>query len=255
MLTIGPYRFQSRLFLGTGKYPSLDVQYRAVQESGTEVLTFALQRLELDRPTEESFLDKLDLKRYRLLPNTAGARSAEEAVRLARLARGSGLCDMVKVEVIGDEERLLPDPMATLEATRRLVEEDFIVLPYTGDDPVLARRLQEVGAHAIMPGASPIGSGQGLINPLYLSFIIQDASVPVIIDAGIGAPSDATLAMEMGADGVLLNSAVAHAGDPVAMARGMRLAVEAGRLAHLAGRIPKKETAMASSPTEGLTIN
>ncbi|MFC4076695.1 thiazole synthase [Salinithrix halophila] len=252
MLTIGPYQFQSRLLMGTGKFSSLEIQSRAVEESGAEILTFALRRLNLDNPREPHFLERLDLKRYRLLPNTAGAKTAEEAVRIARLARASGMCDMIKVEVIGNSHTLLPDPIATLEATRQLVEEGFIVLPYIGDDPILAKRLEEAGAHAVMPGASPIGSGQGILNPLYLTFIIREAKIPVIVDAGIGAPSDAALAMELGADGVLLNSAVAHAKNPVSMARGMRLAVEAGRLAHQSGRIPKKEAASASSPMEGL---
>jgi thiazole synthase len=188
-------------------------------------------------------------------PNTAGAKTAEEAVRIAKLAKASGLCDMVKVEVIGCDKTLLPDPVETLKATEELLKEGFIVLPYTSDDVVLARRLQELGAHAVMPAASPIGSGQGIINPLYLKFIIEQATIPVIVDAGIGSPSDAMIAMELGAQGVLLNTAVAGAKDPVKMAEAMKLAVEAGLLGYEAGRIPKKETATASSPLEGLSVN
>ncbi|MDR6225005.1 thiazole synthase [Desmospora profundinema] len=252
MLQIGEYQFESRLFLGTGKFRNLDIQAEAVAASGTEVLTFALRRVNLEQPDQPSFLDRLDLDRFTLLPNTAGAKTVEEAVRLARLARASGLCHMVKVEVIGDDRTLLPDPLATLEATRQLVEEGFTVLPYTNDDPILARQLEEAGAHAIMPGASPIGSGQGILNPLNIRLIIEQAGVPVLVDAGIGAPSDAALAMELGADGVLLNTAVSQAKDPVRMARAMKLAVEAGRLSHAAGRIPKKEVASPSSPVEGI---
>lgn len=252
MLQIGEFTFGTRLFLGTGKFSSLEVQTEAVAASGTEVLTFALRRVNLDQPDQPGFLDRLDLTRFTLLPNTAGAKTAEEAVRLAHLARASGLCHMVKVEVIGDERTLLPDPVATLEATRRLVEEGFTVLPYTNDDPILARRLEEAGAHAIMPGAAPIGSGQGILNPLNLRLIIEAATVPVLVDAGIGSPSDAALAMELGADGVLLNTAVSQADDPVKMAQAMKLAVEAGRLSFEAGRIPKKEVASASSPVEGM---
>lgn len=252
MLKIGSYTFQSRLLLGTGKFSSLDVQSAAVKASETEILTFALRRVNLDRPDEANFLQRLDLNRYRLLPNTAGAKTAEEAVRLARLARASGLCDMVKVEVIGDDETLLPDPVETLKTTRQLVEEGFIVLPYTSDDPVLAKRLEEAGAHGIMPGAAPIGSGQGILNPLYLRFILRQTRLPVIVDAGIGSPADAARAMELGAEGVLLNTAVSEADNPVKMAQAMKLAVEAGRLGFEAGRIPRKENASASSPVTGI---
>lgn len=252
MLKIGSYTFQSRLLLGTGKFSSLDVQSAAVEASGTEILTFALRRVNLDRPDEANFLQRLDLDRYGLLPNTAGAKTAEEAVRLARLARASGLCDMVKVEVIGDDETLLPDPVETLKTTRQLVEEGFTVLPYTSDDPVLAKKLEEAGAHAIMPGAAPIGSGQGILNPLYLRFILRQTRLPVIVDAGIGSPADAAQAMELGAEGVLLNTAVSEADDPVKMAQAMKLAVKAGRLGFEAGRILRKETASASSPVTGM---
>ncbi len=252
MLKIGKYTFRSRLFLGTGKFSSLDVQQAAVDASGAEVLTFAVRRLNISDPNQPNFLERLDLGKYTLLPNTAGATSVEEALRIARLARASKLCDMIKVEIIGDPKTLLPDPVATLEATRILVEEGFTVLPYTSDDPILAKRLEEAGAHAIMPGGSPIGSGLGLLNPHYLSLIIEQAKVPVIVDAGIGSPADVVQAMELGADGVLLNTAVSQAKDPVKMARAMKLAVEAGRLGFEAGRIPRKRYASASSPQEGL---
>ncbi|BDG34659.1 thiazole synthase [Parageobacillus sp. VR-IP] len=254
MLKIGPYEFQSRLLLGTGKYPSLEVQKQAVEASGAEILTFAVRRMNIFEPNQPNFLENLDLAKYKLLPNTAGAKTAEEAVRIARLAKASGLCDMIKVEVIGCEKTLLPDPVETLKATEMLLEEGFIVLPYTSDDVVLAKRLQELGCHAVMPGAAPIGSGQGIVNPLNLSFIIEQATVPVIVDAGIGSPADAALAMELGADGVLLNTAVSGAADPVKMAKAMKLAVEAGRLGYEAGRIPKKRYATASSPTEGMSV-
>lgn len=251
-LKIDKYTFRSRLLLGTGKFEDLTVQGAAVEASETEVLTFAIRRLNIDNPDAPNFLEKLDLKRYTLLPNTAGAYTVEEAVRIARLAKASGLCDMIKVEVIGDPKTLLPDPIGTLEATKILVEEGFIVLPYTSDDPILARKLQEAGAAAVMPGASPIGSGQGIVNPNNLRFIIEEAKVPVIIDAGIGSPADAAFAMELGADAVLLNTAVSGAQNPVLMAEAFKLAVEAGRKGFLAGRIAKKRYATASSPAEGI---
>ncbi|SFA45411.1 thiazole-phosphate synthase [Parageobacillus thermantarcticus] len=254
MLKIGPYEFQSRLLLGTGKYPNMEVQKQAVEASGAEILTFAVRRMNIFAPNQPNFLENLDLTKYKLLPNTAGAKTAEEAVRIARLAKASGLCDMIKVEVIGCEKTLLPDPVETLKAAEILLQEGFIVLPYTSDDVVLAKRLQELGCHAIMPGASPIGSGQGIVNPLNLSLIIEQATVPVIVDAGIGSPADAAMAMELGADGVLLNTAVSGAADPVKMAKAMKLAVEAGRLGYEAGRIPKKRYATASSPTEGMSV-
>jgi thiazole synthase len=254
MLKIGSYSFNSRLLLGTGKYPDFDIQKEAVEESQTEILTFAVRRMNIFEGSQPNFLEKLDVTKYTLLPNTAGAKTAEEAVRIAKLARASGLCDMIKVEVIGCPKTLLPDPVETLKASEELVKEGFIVLPYTSDDVLLAKRLEELGCHAIMPGASPIGSGQGIINPLNLRFIIEQSNVPVIVDAGIGTPSDAAIAMEMGADGVLLNTAVSGAAYPVKMAKAMRLAIEAGRLGFEAGRISKKTYASASSPTEGLSI-
>lgn len=252
MLQIGPYAFTSRLFLGTGKFPDFDIQKEAVDVSETEVLTFAVRRMDIYEPNQPNFLEKLDLKKYKFLPNTAGAKTAEEAVRIAKLADASGICHMVKVEIIGCDKTLLPDPVETLKATEQLLEEGFTVLTYTSDDVVLARRLEELGAHAIMPGASPIGSGQGIINPLNLQFIMEQANVPVIVDAGIGSPKDAAYAMELGADGILLNSAVSGATDPVKMAKAMKLSTEAGRLGFEAGRIPIKRYASASSPLEGM---
>lgn len=254
MLTIGERRFHSRLFLGTGKYPNIAIQKAAVTASETEVLTFTVRRMNIFEPSQPNLLDKIDTEKYTLLPNTAGANTAKEAVRHAQLARASGLCDLIKVEIIGCQKTLLPDPVETLKATEELLKEGFIVLPYTSDDVVLARRLEELGAHAIMPGASPIGSGQGIINPLHLRFIIEQTTVPVIVDAGIGSPADAAYAMELGADAVLLNTAVSAAKDPVKMATAMKLAIEAGRLGFEAGRIPRKQTATASSPLTGLSI-
>ncbi|MFJ7853737.1 thiazole synthase [Peribacillus frigoritolerans] len=254
MLKIGSYEFSSRLLLGTGKYPNFDVQKQSVEVSETEILTFAVRRMNIFEASQPNFLEKLDLKKYTLLPNTAGATTAKEAVRIAQLAKASGLCDMIKVEVIGCQKTLLPDPIETLKAAEELVKLGFTVLPYTSDDVLLAKRLEEVGCHAIMPGASPIGSGQGIINPLNLRFIMEQSEVPVIVDAGIGSPSDAAIAMELGADGVLLNTAVSGAKDPVKMARAMKLAIEAGRLGYEAGRIEKNDYAIASSPVEGLSI-
>ncbi|MED1203573.1 thiazole synthase [Heyndrickxia acidicola] len=253
MLKIGPYSFHSRLLLGTGKFPNYEIQKKAVDISETQILTFAVRRMNIFEASQPNFLEMLDTTQYTLLPNTAGAATAEEAVRIARLAKASGLCDMIKVEVIGDSKTLLPDPIETVKASEILLEEGFIVLPYISDDVILARRLQEMGVHAIMPGASPIGSGQGIVNPLNIRLIIEQATVPVIVDAGIGTASDATLAMELGADAVLLNTAVSGATDPVKMALAMKLGIEAGRLAYEAGRIPKKRYATASSPLEGMS--
>lgn len=252
MLRIGNYTFESRLLLGTGKFSDLEVQSHAVEASGTDVLTFAVRRLNLEDRNKQHFLDTLDLKRYTLLPNTAGAATAEEAVRIAELARASGLCDMIKVEVIGDGITLLPDPIETYKACEILLEKGFTVLPYISDDVILAKRLQLLGVHAVMPGASPIGAGRGIINPYNLEIIIEQAVVPVIVDAGLRAPKDAAHAMELGADGVLLNTAVSGSGDPVKMAKAMRMGVEAGRLAYEAGMIPVKRYAAASSPAEGM---
>ncbi|WP_337031092.1 thiazole synthase [Paenibacillus illinoisensis] len=252
MLKIGHHSFHSRLLLGTGKFEDLDIQSQAVEASGTEVLTFAVRRLNLEDRDKRHFLDTLDLKRFTLLPNTAGASTAEEAVRIAELARASGLCDMIKVEVIGDGVTLLPDPIETYKACEILLGKGFIVLPYISDDVILAKRLQQLGVHAVMPGASPIGAGRGIINPYNLEIIIEQAVVPVIVDAGLRSPKDAAYAMELGADGVLLNTAVSGSGNPVKMAKAMRMGVEAGRLAYEAGMIPVKRYAAASSPAEGM---
>ncbi|MBE3572605.1 MAG: thiazole synthase [Moorella humiferrea] len=250
-LVIAGRAFNSRLMVGTGKYATMEVMREAIAASGAEIVTVAVRRMNLQSPGP-SLLDYLDLDKITLLPNTAGATTVEEAVRLARLAREAGLSNMVKLEIIGDEETLLPDPVATIEATRILVEEGFIVLPYTTQDVVVARRLVEAGAATVMPLGSPIGSGQGLPNFDAIKLIIDRVNVPVIVDAGIGAPSDAALAMEIGAAACLINTAIAKARDPVLMAAAMRQAVIAGRQGYLAGRIPKKTYASPSSPTEGM---
>ena len=249
MLKIADRTFHSRLLLGTGKYPSFEVQKKAVEVSQAEILTFAVRRMNIFSAEQPNFLEQLDLTKYTLLPNTAGAKTAEEAVRIAKLAKASGLCDMIKVEVIGDQRTLLPDPIETLKASEMLLAEGFIVLPYTSDDVMLAKRLENLGVHAIMPGASPIGSGKGIVNPLNLKFIIEQSEIPVIVDAGIGSPKDATYAMELGADAVLLNTAVSGAKDPVKMARAMKLAIDAGRLGFEAVIIEEKDYAVAISPT------
>ena len=250
-LRIGPHTLQSRLILGTGKYPTAEVMRRALEESGAGMVTVAVRRVDLNAPAKDPVLGHLDTSRYRILPNTAGCYTAEEAVRAARLARASGLSNLIKLEVLGDPRTLLPDTQALLEATRTLVKEGFIVMPYTNDDPIVAKRLVEAGAACVMPLAAPIGSGQGILNPLNIRFILDAVKVPVIVDAGVGTASDAAVAMELGVDGVLMNTAVAGAKDPVAMARAMKLAVEAGRLAWKAGRIPRKPYATASSPETG----
>ncbi|MBI3330812.1 MAG: thiazole synthase [Candidatus Omnitrophica bacterium] len=250
-LRIGSHTFESRLIVGTGKYASFPLMREAIEASGAQVVTVAVRRINLDRPTEESLLDYLDRSRLTILPNTAGCYTAEDAVRTARLGREAGLSNLVKLEVIGDPKTLLPDTAALVEATRTLVGEGFIVMPYTNDDPIMAKKLEDAGAACVMPLAAPIGSGQGILNPLNIRFILEAVSVPVIVDAGVGTASDASIAMELGADGVLMNTAIAGAQDPVKMARAMRLAVEAGRLAYEAGRIPKKPYAAASSPTTG----
>ncbi|MED4039457.1 thiazole synthase [Niallia taxi] len=255
MLKIGNRIFQSRLLLGTGKYPSYEIQKEAVAVSGAEILTFAVRRMNVFEESQPNFLEQLDLTKYSLLPNTAGAKNAEEAVRIAKLAKASGLCDMVKVEIIGCSKSLLPDPIETLKASEKLLELGFTVLPYTSDDVVLARRLEELGVHAVMPGAAPIGSGRGIINPLNIRLIIEQSAIPVIVDAGVGSPKDAAYAMELGADGVLLNTAVSNANNPVKMAKAMSLAIEAGRLGFEAGRMDMKEYGEASSPLSGLVTS
>jgi thiazole synthase len=279
-LIIANRTFSSRLIVGTGKYSSPAVMVRAHEASGAEMITVAVRRVNLsDRSSardsreqsesssgaarasgggapravrEASLLDYIDTNKYFLLPNTAGCYTAEEAVRTARLGREAGLSNWVKLEVIGDERTLFPDNEALIEATRTLVREGFVVLPYTTDDPVVCRKLEDAGAAAVMPLGAPIGSGLGIQNVNNLRIIREFARVPLIVDAGVGTASDATVAMELGADGVLMNTAIAGAQDPVSMAEAMKLAVSAGRLAYLAGRIPRKMYASASSPVEGL---
>jgi len=251
-LRIGPRAFSSRLFIGSGKYASYELMRRSLEASGAEVITVAVGRVNLDRPGEESLLDHLDRSKVTILPNTAGAYTVEEAVRLARLGRAAGLGDLVKLEVIGDKKTLLPDVVSLLEATRLLVKEGFIVMPYTSDDPVVARRLEEAGAACVMPLASPIGSGRGIQNRLNIRFIQEAVQCPVIVDAGVGTASDAAVCMELGADGILMNTAIAEAKDPALMAEAMKEAVSSGRKAYLAGRMPMRDYASASSPQDGL---
>lgn len=254
VLRVGRYELRSRLILGTGKYPSHEVMRAAHEAAGVDLVTVAVRRANLEaRGQGGSLLDHIDLKRIRLLPNTAGCFTADDAVRTAHLAREAGLSDLVKLEVIGDERTLLPDPVETLRATERLVKDGFTVLAYCSDDPVLCRRVEQAGAASVMPAGSPIGSGQGVLNPSNLRIILELVQVPVIVDAGVGTASDVCAAMELGIAGVLLNTAVAQARDPVRMARAMRLGVEAGRLAALAGRIPRRLHAQASSPAEGIS--
>ena len=250
-LVIAGREFISRLLIGTGKYPSNQVMQAAHEASGADVVTVAVRRVNVSDRSKESLLDYIDPKRYFLLPNTAACYTAEDAIRTARLAREVGLSHWVKLEVIGDEKTLFPDNEALLEATRVLVKEGFVVLPYTNDDPVMCRKLEDAGAAAVMPLGAPIGSGLGIQNPNNIRIIKEQAGVPVIVDAGVGTASDATVAMELGADAVLMNTAIALAQDPVQMARAMKLGVEAGRLAFLSGRIPRKAYASASSPIDG----
>ncbi len=249
---IADREFASRLIVGTGKYPDNRTMVDAIRASGADMVTVAVRRIDLDRSREEGILNHLDPDEFFLLANTAGCYTAEEAVRYARLARAAGFNEWVKLEVIGDEDTLLPDVQATLEAARVLVEEDFKVLAYTNDDVVTALRLEDAGCASVMPLASPIGSGLGLVNPYYIREIKRRLEVPVIVDAGVGTASDACETMEQGVDGVLMNTAIAAARQPVRMARAMRLAVEAGRQAFLAGRMPSREFAVPSSPDEGM---
>jgi len=261
-LRIGSHTFSSRLIVGTGKYASYELMREALHLSGAECITVAVRRERLIDAAGKNLLDFIDTSRYTILPNTAGCFSAEDAVRVARLGReilsqmGNPGADWVKLEVLGDAKTLLPDPVATLEATRALVADGFQVLVYTSDDPVVAKRLKEAGASSVMPAGSPIGSGQGVLNSNAIRICLEylkagDPEYPVIVDAGVGTASDVTIAMELGVDGVLLNTGIAHAKDALGMARAMRLAAEAGRLAWLSGRIPKKLYATASSPLEG----
>jgi thiazole synthase len=237
--------------VGTGKYASIEQTRRAIDLTGAEIVTVALRRVDLT-PGAPSVLDAVDRQRHTLLPNTAGCYTAEEAIRTCRLARELGIADMVKLEVIGDRKTLFPDGEQTLEAARVLVKEGFVVLPYCLDDPILCRKLEEAGCAAVMPLAAPIGSGLGIRNPHNIRIILENARVPVIVDAGVGTASDASVALELGCDGVLMNTAIAEAKDPLLMAVAMRQAVEAGRLAYRAGRMPKRLYANASSPLQGL---
>ena len=251
-LTIAGQSFRSRLLVGTGKYRSNAEMIAAIEASGADVVTVAVRRVDLDRTREEGMLYHLDPKRFFLLANTAGCYTADEAVRYARLAREAGFNEFIKLEVIGDKETLLPDTAGLIEATRTLAVEGFKVMAYTNDDLITALRLEEAGAAAVMPLASPIGSGLGLLNPYSIRTIKRRLSVPVIVDAGVGTASDACLTMEQGVDGILMNTAIAEATDAVAMAAAMRLAVDAGRLAWQAGRMPRREIAVPSSPGGGM---
>ncbi|MCX7719008.1 MAG: thiazole synthase [Candidatus Sumerlaeaceae bacterium] len=249
-LVLGGREFTSRLLVGTGKYATFELMVEALEASGCEIVTVALRRVDLDAHArgEKNLLDYLDTSKYTLLPNTAGCFTKEDAITVCRLARELGIGDLVKLEVLSEQKTLLPDPIETLEATKVLVKEGFTVLAYTSDDPIMARKLEDAGAAAVMPLGSPIGSGLGILNPNNIAIILEQASVPIIVDAGVGTASDVAVAMELGVAGVLLNTGIAGAKDPVRMARAMRLACEAGRLAYLAGRIPKKRYASASSP-------
>jgi thiazole synthase len=251
-LTIAGRALRSRLFLGTGKYRTADEMRDALEASGSELVTVAIRRLDLDDPTKRTLLDEIDWSKYAVLPNTAGCYTVEDAVRVARLGRELTGSTWVKLEVIADQKYLLPDPVGTYEAARILVDEGFVVLPYINDDPALARRLQDVGTATVMPLASPIGSGQGMPYWGQIKIIVDEATVPVVIDAGLAVPSEAALAMELGADACLVNTAIAHAQKPAEMADAFRLGVEAGRKAFLAGRMPKRAYASASSPLEGV---
>jgi len=249
-LTIGGKTFRSRLLVGTGKYPDYKTMVRALEASGAEIVTVAVRRVNLDR-SKESLLDHVDPKRYTLLPNTAACYTADDAIRTCLLAREAGMSNFVKLEVIGDEKTLFPDTEGLLAAAKVLVKEGFIVLPYTNDDPIMAKKLEDAGCAAVMPLAAPIGSGLGIRNPYNLKILLDAVKVPVIVDAGVGTASDAAVAMELGCHGVLMNTGIAGAKDPVMMAEAMREAVSAGRKAFLAGRIPKKLFATASSPLDG----
>jgi len=250
-LIIGGKEFQSRLIVGTGKYPTLELMQQCHEASGADMVTVAVRRMELPG-TSKTLMDYIDRDRFTILPNTAGCYDADSAILTARLAREAGLSDFVKLEVIGDQKTLFPDVEELLKATRTLAKEGFIVMPYTNDDPITAKKLEDAGAAVVMPLGAPIGSGLGICNPYNIRLIMEVVNVPVIVDAGVGTASDAAIAMELGVDGVLMNTGIAGAKDPLAMAHAMRLAVEAGRLAYKAGRIPRKLYATASSPLEGI---
>jgi len=251
-LIIRGIEFDSRLWVGTGKYKDFEETARAVEASGADVVTVAVRRVNITDRNSPNLLDHLDTKRYKILPNTAGCYTVEDALRYSRLAREAGVSDMIKLEVIGDEKTLFPDTIGLLRATEVLAKEGFIVFPYTNDDPIMAKRLEDAGAAAVMPLGAPIGSGLGLRNPYNIKIILEAARVPIIVDAGVGTASDATIAMELGCDAVLINTAIAGAKDPIAMAAAMKHAVVAGRLAYKAGRIPRRLYATASSPLDGM---
>ncbi len=251
-LIIRGIEFRSRLWVGTGKYKDFAETKRAVEASGADVVTVAVRRTNITDRKTDNLLDYIDPKHYKILPNTAGCYTMEDALRYSRLAREAGISDLIKLEVIGDEKTLFPDTIGLLQATEILAKEGFIVLPYTNDDPVMAKRLVNAGASAVMPLAAPIGSGLGIRNPYNMKIILEQATVPIIVDAGVGTASDVAIAMELGCDAVLLNTAIAGAKDPIAMAEAMKYGVMAGRLAYTAGRIPKKLYATASSPFDGM---
>ena len=252
-LEIAGNKYRSRLIVGTGKYKDFAETKRAIEISGAEIVTVAVRRVNITDPNKENLLDYIDPKKYTILPNTAGCYTAEEAVRTCRLAREAGISKLVKLEVIGDQRTLFPDIPGTLEAAKILVKEGFIVLPYILDDPISCKKLEDIGCAAVMPLAAPIGSGLGIRNPYNLRIILEHSRIPVIVDAGVGTASDAAVALEMGCDAILMNTAIAEAKDPILMAEAMRLGVEAGRKAYLAGRMPKKlYSASPSSPAAGL---
>jgi thiazole synthase len=255
-LQVGPYTFNSRLIVGTGKYATFELMRQCLDTSGCDCVTVAVRRVKLSGPREEQLLSYIDEKRYRILPNTAGCFTAEDVIRTAHLSREALNTPLVKVECLSDPKTLLPEPVGTLESCRRLVKEGFVVMVYTSDDPVMARHLADIGVASVMPAGSPIGSGQGVLNEnnlrIILEMVREPYKLPVIVDAGVGTASDVTRAMELGVDGILLNSGIALAQDPLRMAHAMKLGVQAGRLAALAGRIPKRLYANASSPTEGV---
>jgi thiazole synthase len=250
-LVLGGKEFQSRLIVGTGKYPTMELMQQCHEASGADMITVAVRRMELPG-TGKTLLDYIDRDRFTILPNTAGCYDADAAVLTAKLAREAGLSDFIKLEVIGDEKTLYPDTEELVKATKILVKEGFVVMPYTSDDPIVAKKLEDAGAAAVMPLGAPIGSGLGICNPYSILIIMETVNVPVIVDAGVGTASDAALAMELGVEAVLMNTAIAGAKDPLSMAHAMRMAVEAGRLASKAGRIPRKLYATASSPLEGI---
>lgn len=251
-MRVADKEFSSRLWVGTGKFDDFEVMKKAHEASGAEVVTVAIRRVESNAKGHEGLMKHLDLNKYWLLPNTAGCATVEEALRVARLSKAMGVNNWIKLEIIPDAKYLMPDPIATFEAAKILINEGFVVLPYIGADPILAKRLEEIGCATVMPLASPIGTGQGIKTLENIKIIIEQANIPVVVDAGIGVPSDASKVMEMGADFCLINTAIAQAKDPVKMAEAFKLGVKAGRMAYEAGRIPVKEYASASSPLTGI---